>query len=103
MSTKKGNKEIIWFWWCYFENLVDYYDDGTETLTKEKVIKVYIVKDCIMHKEYLNVCDKTMSSIVNKKYNMYSVSVMKISWSPFNDKRYIADDKVMLWLWLCYV
>lgn len=59
MSTKKGNKEIIWLWWCCFENLVDYYDDGTETLTKEKVIKIYIVKDCIMHKEYVNVCDKT--------------------------------------------
>ena len=35
-----------------------------------------------------------MNITVNKKHNIYSVLVKKISLSPFNDKGYTADDKV---------
>ena len=74
--------------------------EESETIKKAKGVKKYVVKKHIQHNDYKQALFNkelfrhTMSMLRSYKHQIYGIRLNKISLSPLDTKRWIADDGV---------
>lgn len=78
---------------------------GVEKMKKVKGVKKYILKNEITFNDFLKcmntncTIEKNQNSIRSKLHTVYSIRQQKIVLSPFDNKRYILDNKVNTLPW----
>ena len=71
-----------------------------KTKKEEMGVKKNVVKNGISHQDYVDCLFEerkfmhTMQAIQSFKHQLYTIKKNKVSLSPYNDKRYLMDDRV---------
>lgn len=73
---------------------------GIEKMKKAKGVKKYVLKNQIFFDDFIdclqnyNIISKNQNSIRSKLHKVYSIQQKKIALSPYDNKRYICQNKI---------
>lgn len=78
---------------------------GYEKTKRAKGVKQYVLRNHITFENYLDcvlnnkVISRNQNTIRSKLHHVYSITQKKITLSPFDNKRYICEDKIQTLPW----